>query len=256
MKKLLNPVLGESLEDLHCAELECQRCARRETQLNSVLGGNLDDLHLTPPARPGTGMSTICSAISCWSEERDNTVGTFTNCSASYVSRHNRRRGTSRGKIFGTSITGSATTSNCAAKNCTAFGSCSLICGTGTSRRWTNSYAMPSCRSVFPCGQGSISAAGRPVGLQSSDESSKYSAGPTPVLVTFFWPLEPSLECEWWVMLLVVLVLSLSLCVACCVLLLRAAACCCVLLRAAACCWFCFACFVLLRGVAAVSEAD
>ena len=49
IKKLLNPVLGESLEDLHCAELECQRFARRETQLNSVLGGNLDDLHASSP---------------------------------------------------------------------------------------------------------------------------------------------------------------------------------------------------------------
>ena len=28
---LLNPVLGESLEDLHCAELECQRFAQRKT---------------------------------------------------------------------------------------------------------------------------------------------------------------------------------------------------------------------------------
>ena len=58
----------------------------------------------------------------------------------------------------------------------------------------------------LPCGQGSNSAAGRspPVGLPSSDESSKYSAGPTLVLVPVFWPLGasyavPTLECEWWV---------------------------------------------------------
>ena len=43
-----------------------------------------------------------------------------------------------------------------------------------------------------------------PVGLPSSEESSKYSAGPALVLVTFFWPLGASyavhtLECEWWV---------------------------------------------------------
>ena len=83
MKKLLNPVLGASLEDLHYAELECQWLARRETQLNSVLGVNLDDLHAhLPPARPRAGMSTICSAISCWSEEQDTTVGTSTNWSA------------------------------------------------------------------------------------------------------------------------------------------------------------------------------
>ena len=87
------------------------------------------------------------------------------------------------------------------AKNCTTIGSCSTVCSTGASRAWTSSYAIPSCRSVFPCGQGSNSAACRshPVGLPSSEESSEYSAGPTLVLVTFFWPLEASYECEWWV---------------------------------------------------------
>ena len=107
---------------------------------------------------------------------------------------------------MGTSITGSATTGTCVAKNCTTFGSCSTVCSTGASRAWTSSHAMPSCRSVFPCGQGSNSAAGRspPVGLPSSEESSWYSAGPTLVLVTFFWPLGasyavPTLECKWWV---------------------------------------------------------
>ena len=86
------------------------------------------------------------------------------------------------------------------------FGSCSPICGTGASSRWTNSYPTPTCRATFSCGQGSDSAAGRspPVGLPSSEESSKYSAGPTLVLVTFVWPLGasnavPTLECEWWV---------------------------------------------------------
>ena len=60
-------------------------------------------------------MSTWCSTVRC-NEELDTIVGTSTSCSASCVSRHKRRRATSRGKIFGTSITGSATTSNCAAK--------------------------------------------------------------------------------------------------------------------------------------------
>ena len=70
IKKLLNLVLGESLEDLHCAELECQLFARRKTLLNSVLGVDLEDLHAPlPPPRPKAGVSTICSAVSCWSEE-------------------------------------------------------------------------------------------------------------------------------------------------------------------------------------------
>ena len=44
MSKLLNPVLGENLEDLHC-ELECQRSAGTPALLNSVLWKNLEDLH-------------------------------------------------------------------------------------------------------------------------------------------------------------------------------------------------------------------
>ena len=113
---------------------------------------------------------------------------------------------TSSSKIFGTSITSSATAGNRSAKNWTMFGSCSTICGTGTSRLWTISYPTPACRSSFPCGQGSNSAAGRSprVGLPSPKESSQYSAGHTLALVTFFWPLGasfavPTLECEWWV---------------------------------------------------------
>ena len=67
---------------------------------------------------------------------------------------------------------------------------------------------MPSCRSSFPCGEGSNSVAGRspPVGLPSSEESSKSSAGPTLVLVPVFCPRRaaftvPTLEYEWWVTL-------------------------------------------------------
>ena len=66
LKKTLKPGLGESLEDLHW---ECQHDLLQKTLLNPVQE-NLEDL-LAPllPARPGTGMSTVCSTISCWSEE-------------------------------------------------------------------------------------------------------------------------------------------------------------------------------------------
>ena len=42
--KQLKPVSGENLEDLHLAELECQRVLLHETLLNSVLGVNREDL--------------------------------------------------------------------------------------------------------------------------------------------------------------------------------------------------------------------
>ena len=42
--KQLKPVSGENLEDLHLAELECQRVHVHQTLLNSVHGANLEDL--------------------------------------------------------------------------------------------------------------------------------------------------------------------------------------------------------------------
>ena len=38
-----NTVLGGTHEDFHHEELECQRCAQREALLNPVLGENLED---------------------------------------------------------------------------------------------------------------------------------------------------------------------------------------------------------------------
>ena len=124
LKKMLNPVLGESLEDLH---RECQHDLLQKTLLNPVQG-DLEDLHAPSlPARPGAGMSTICWTISCWSEERNNTVGTSTNCSAVCGARRTVRAARGGRTILGTSITCSATRKSRGARKST---NCSTICGT------------------------------------------------------------------------------------------------------------------------------
>ena len=64
---------------------------------------------------------------------------------------------------------------------------------------------MPVCSCTSSCCHCSNTEAGRvpTVGLPSSDESSKYSAGPTPVLVPIFCPRRAAfavstLGYEWW----------------------------------------------------------
>ena len=169
-KTLLNPVLGQNLEDLRL-ELECKRSARQPKLLNSVLGKTLKTAHT----------NTCNWNVNGLLQEVED-CGHFSNCSASCGSQSVLRCVFwSSSKILGTSITCSA--SSYVRKNWKTSISWGTTCSTGASRAWTSSYPMPLCRSTFPCGQGSNMDAGHvpAVGLPASDESSKYPAGPTPV---------------------------------------------------------------------------
>ena len=102
--KLLIRGHDENLEDLHDAELECQRILLQETLLNSVKPSR----HRRPtnPPRPqGTGMSSFCST-SARKEDTDTIVGTSTNFSAVCGTLSTRRQHERRDEdeILGTSM--------------------------------------------------------------------------------------------------------------------------------------------------------
>ena len=94
----------------------------------------------------------ICSAVCCWSKEKDNTVGTSTNCSTNCGSGRAAREGQDDDEeIMGTSITCSATGRSKRRKKSIAL---STICGTGALRICTygkSSINCSVCRATYTC---------------------------------------------------------------------------------------------------------
>ena len=145
-------------------------------------------------------MSMICSTESCWSEEKDTTVGTSTNCSAICGALSTVRQQREGNEISGTSMT--CSTGVCVSmslKMLKMSTNCSPICGTGASRICTNgaSWAICSakCRPTRPCGFTSTRSAGRiPGGSRVCPRRAWCSSrtSPTPALVTVFSPRKAS----------------------------------------------------------------
>ena len=194
---------GEEREGHH-RELECRRAARqtsltkRNWNVNGLLEKVQDCWHFHQLFRQ-LRLANRCSRR----DVLEDVLGTLKTCSATttsastnwstsihQVSPHQRRRRIERQeqqkRVEGLEDVWST------------------ICSTGASRSKTSSFPMPACRSM-PCGLCSSKEASRvpAVGLPSSDENSKYSAGPTPVLVPIFCPRRAAfavstLGYEWW----------------------------------------------------------
>ena len=115
-------------------------------------------------------MSIICSAVDCWSEEKDITVGTSTNCSAISGSLSIEREQRDGDEILGTSIT--CSTGVCVSTSLMMSTSCAPACGKGTSSICTHGKTSTMCSSVCrwtrSCGRPSTRGGGIPLVLETS----------------------------------------------------------------------------------------